>query len=311
MNIHKTGQVKNTGEEPVCSEKTCTNCFDNSGCMYHFQRMINEAAVNRKKKSRFPIKKNWYLFLLLNLLLPACAADVKGNDASASILVDNIKPEKGYAKGRVTDGKGKPLAGVSIYVDNTIYFNSGVSTITDANGYYRVEVPQGAWRVYAQMEINYNGKRFKKIELHPDNARSFSGTDGVVCNFQWKLTGEKPIPMVGFYGGLVNLYNDPNGDMYDVENIEFTFTPDGPLIDGSTGTVIKAKSGRPRSATYSKINDIPMGKYIVTAKHVPTGKALKLADNNGDGEFSSSLTIGFEPELNFCDRCMTIMYSDR
>jgi hypothetical protein len=99
--------------------------------------------------------------------------------------------------------------------------------------------------------------------------------------------------------------------MYDVENIEFTFTPDGPLIDGSTGSVIKAKCGAPRSESYSKINDIPLGRYIVTAKHLPSGKTLKLSDYSKSDNYTFSLAIEFSPELNYCNRCMAVAYSDR
>ncbi|HKO82339.1 MAG TPA: carboxypeptidase-like regulatory domain-containing protein [Chitinophagaceae bacterium] len=250
------------------------------------------------------MKKFLLLPTLISHILIACANNsVQGNDNFDQV-------EKGFAKGRVVDTQGKPIAGAKVYVDNTIYFNSGISTTTNADGFYKVQVPPGSWRVYAEITIQYNGRKFKKLDLHPDNADSFAGTDGVVRNFQWKLTGEKPEPLVGFYGGLVNLFNNPNGNMYDVENIEFTFTPAGPLIDGSEGLVIKAKCGAPRSESYSKINDIPMGKYVVTAKYLPSGKQLKLSDYNGQDNYVPSLTIEFEPELNYCNRCMAIAYSD-
>jgi hypothetical protein len=243
--------------------------------------------------------------VLFNSLLIACLAK------DSPIIDKKAQPEKGFAKGRVLDTKGKPIAGAKVYVDNTIYFNSGISTTTNADGYYKVQVPIGSWRVYAEINIAYNGKKFKKIELHPDNADSFAGMDGAIRNFQWKLTGEKPEPLVGFYGGLVNLFNDPNGNLYDVENIEFTFAPDGPLIDGSAGSIFKAKCGASRSEFYSKINDIPMGKYIVTAKHLPSGKTLKLSNYNEPDNYTYSLSIEFEPELNYCNRCMAIAYTDR
>jgi hypothetical protein len=251
------------------------------------------------------MKKLFFLSVLLSNMLTACSANEGGQNP------DNYtKPEKGFAKGRVLDTKGRPMAGAKIYVDNTIYFNSGINTTTNADGFYKVQVPLGSWRVYAEITVTYNGKKFKKLELDPDNADSFAGADGAIRNFKWKLAGEKPEPLVGYYGGLVNLFNNPNGNMYDVENIEFTFTPAGLLIDGSTGSVIKAKCGAPRSESYSKINDIPMGKYIVTAIHLPSGKQLKLSNYNGPDNYVSSLTIEFETELNYCSRCMAIAYSD-
>ena len=142
-------------------------------------------------------------------------------------------------------------------------------------------------------------------------SHSFAGGEGAVRNFRWKLSGEKPVPLAGYYGGLVNLYNDPNCELWDVENIEFTFTPDGPMIDGSAGMVIKTTSGLPGTDNFKKIPDVPMGRYIVTAKHLPSGKTIKLAHNNGQYNYSNSITIDFEPELNFCNRCMVILYNDK
>lgn len=66
-----------------------------------------------------------------------------------------------------------------------------------------------------------------------------------------------------------------------------------------------------RTDQYSKIVDIPMGRYLVTARHVKSGKTLKLANNNRPDEFVTTLTVEFEPELNFCSRCLAIVYSDR
>jgi hypothetical protein len=215
---------------------------------------------------KFYMQKILLSYVFISHLLMACA----NNNAQSNDNYNEV--EKGFAKGRVVDTHGKPIAGAKVYVDNTIYFNSGISTTTNADGYYRVQVPPGSWRVYAAITVTYNGRKFKKIDLHPDNADSFAGADGVVRNFQWKLTGEKPEPLVGYYGGPVNLFNNPNGNMsngnmYDVENIEFTFTPAGLLIDGSTGTVIKAKCGATRSASYARINDIPMGS-ILSRPHI-------------------------------------------
>jgi hypothetical protein len=254
------------------------------------------------------IKKILLLPLLMGIFLLACSKSEQGSENNNG---HNSNIEPGIAKGRVLDGRGNPIAGARVYVDNTVYFNSGISTTSDANGYYRVQVPAGSWRVYARISVTYNGKTFDKIDLHPDNANSFSGPDGTICNFKWKLTGEKPLPLGGYYGGSVNLYNDPNSDLYDVENIEFTFTPAAPLIDGSSGEVIKAKSGLPLTPLFKKIEDLPIGRYTVTARHLPSGKTIKLAHNDNQFQYASSITIDFEPELNFCSRCVTILYNEK
>lgn len=46
---------------------------------------------------------------------------------------------------------------------------------------------------------------------------------------------------MGFYGGTVYLYPDPDNDIRDSENIEFTFTHVANLIDGNPGQVIVRK----------------------------------------------------------------------
>jgi hypothetical protein len=250
------------------------------------------------------MKKILLVATLCSYVLVACTDSIARGD------VNYTRPEKGYAKGRVVDTKGQPIAGARIYVDNTLYDNSGISTTTNADGYYRIQIPRGSWRVYAETSIAYNGKNFDKLVLHPNNPNSFADAEGAIRNFQWKLTGERPKPLAGYYGGLVNLLNNPNGKLYDVENIEFTFTPDGALIDGSTGSIIKAKSGAPGTENYSRINDIPIGRYTVTAKHLPSGRQLKLSCNNGQHNFTPSLSIDFEPALNYCTKCMAIVFSE-
>jgi len=83
----------------------------------------------------------------LNSILIACRAK------DSKVIDKNDQPEKGFVSGRVLDTKSKPIAGAKVYVDNTIFYNSGISTATNADGYYRVQVPQGSWRVYAEINI--------------------------------------------------------------------------------------------------------------------------------------------------------------
>ncbi len=215
-----------------------------------------------------------------------------------------------YVQGKVTDTKGNPIAGARIIVNNTIYYNSGTTGTTDVNGRYKIPVELGSWRVYAEIDRTFNGKNFKKLEMHPDKDNSFAGAEGATVNFQWKLQGEKPAPLVGFYGGTVYLYPGSDNEIRDSENIEFTFTPAGNLIDGNSGSVIVRKGGQPQTATYSQVPDIPIGKYTVTARHVPTGKSLKLRKSY-QGDYAPGMTIEFEPEYNFCYRCTDVQFSDQ
>jgi len=188
------------------------------------------------------------------------------------------EPEVGYVTGKVTDALGNNLQGVKIYVDNTIFYNSGISTTSNANGIYKIKTPQGSWKVYAEMERIFNGTTYK-IYLDPNTFDSFPGDEGAIRNFVWRLTGEKPFNPGSFYGGLVKLYKDPDCDIYDMQNIEFTFTPVGPLIDGTQGSVIVRKCGLPNTDFYSLIHDIPIGRYKITAKYLATNQQLKLRND--------------------------------
>ncbi|HYE55072.1 MAG TPA: carboxypeptidase-like regulatory domain-containing protein [Chitinophagaceae bacterium] len=254
------------------------------------------------------------LFVLLltcsNIVFAGCSKNNGPDDDDDNGGGSTPGKESGIAKGRVTDSRGNPISGATIIVDNTVYFNSGLTGTTDANGYYRIAVPQGSWRVYARIDKQFNGKLFQKLDLHPDNPDSFAGTEGTVCNFEWRVKGEKPIPLAGHYGGMVYLGIDPNANLYDMENVEFTFTPVGTLIDGSTGQAFTARSGAPRTDNFSKIPDVPIGRYTVTARHVPTNRKLKLLVEEASDEFAESVTMDFFPELNYCTRCVRLIYTD-
>src|SRR5687768_4493894 len=74
--------------------------------------------------------------------------------------------------GRVTDTQGRPLAGIKVVIDNTVFLNSAVTTQTDADGNYAAQVPAGSWRALARLERSYNGRTYT-FDLHPDDATSF------------------------------------------------------------------------------------------------------------------------------------------
>lgn len=243
--------------------------------------------------------------LWMALLCCACTKSDSATDADPTTDTDQK-----YVQGKVTDTNGNPIKGARIIVDNTIYYNSGTTGATDANGHYKIPVEIGSWRVYAEIDRTFNEKTFKKLELFPDKDNAFAGADGATVNFKWKLEGEKPAPLVGFFGGTAYLYPDSESDTRDSENIEFTFTPVGNLIDGNPGKVLTRKGGKPQTGTYSQIPDIPIGKYNITARHMPSGRSLKLRTAY-EGSYAAYMTAGFDPELNFCSRCLTIQFTDQ
>jgi hypothetical protein len=221
-----------------------------------------------------------------------------------SAVAQRPSSEPYVVKGRVVDSQGRPLEGVQIVVDNTVYYNSAITSSTDANGEYFVRVEDGSWRVYAEMERDYNGRTYE-IDLMADTFNSFAGRDGAVRNFTWQLQGEKPEPLTGFFGGDIYIYNDPMTEFYDTENVEFTLQPVGSLIDGSTGKTIVTKHGAPRTDYYSRIVDVPLGRYEISGRYLPTGEQV-LVRINGEGEYGTSLTVDFEEELNYCTTCVAL-----
>ena len=134
---------------------------------------------------------------------------------------------------------------------------------TDAHGRYRLDVrqPIGTWRVGAHLRREYNGRTYK-LDLHPDTARAFPGVDGAVRNFSWRLIGRTPEG--GSYGVATYVYHGwAPGQSVSQSDVVVTFTPVGPLIDGSTGQVGVVRL----QGNY--VSNIPLGRYRVTARWAP------------------------------------------
>jgi hypothetical protein len=186
-------------------------------------------------------------------------------------------------QGQVTDAQGKPLANVQVFADNTLYYNTNAIGITDENGFYSIDVhePMGTWHMSAQYTLGYQGESYT-FSLHPDNDNPFPGADGAIRNFEWRLSGETP---QGFYYGAVMWvyadYSDFSLLVENMENVEITLTPDGPLVDGSVGETIV------HQGAYAE--DIPVGRYSVTARYLPEGKPL-LVRLRDTGDYAESVT---------------------
>jgi hypothetical protein len=229
-----------------------------------------------------------------------------GNNTSAS--------KAGYVVGTVTDPQGKPLSGATVYIDNTVYQGRGAQVSSSANGTYQVQLVKGLgqWVAKGYVLKQYHD-RIYKLNLDPEDPNSFSEEEKPVRNFQWKLTGHQAdLSLDLYYGGTVETFRDPNAnELWDNENIEFTFTPVGPLIDGSTG---KTLTLRFKKRYDSFIKDIPIGRYKVSAIYKPTGEALRVCDvfNDSDYSYSSSVTVDFTGrESATRSNMMGIGYTDR
>lgn len=202
----------------------------------------------------------------------------------------------GYLTGNVTDPQGKPLSKATVFIDHTVITGNGPEVKSTADGSYKIQMINlaGEWVAKGYILKSYNDRVYK-IQLDPENDEPFTSDEKPVRNFQWKLTGHIPdLSLDLYYGGTMELSRDPNMyDLVDAENIEFTLTPVGPLIDGSTGKVLKLQA---KKRYQSEIKDIPMGRYKVTAVYKPTGEQLLVRnawDFDDDIQYDSSVTMDF------------------
>jgi hypothetical protein len=227
-----------------------------------------------------------------------------------------LAPKKGYVRGYVKDASGKPLAGAKIGVRSSVVggFYSGASAKTDAKGYYEIQVPWGAAHFYcAGYSVDY-GEGRAALGLHPADGEndSFASANGHVEN--WVLlsygiadrdgASEKPGYTNNYYGG--GFYVDYNladsrpifADDYSLPagtEIELALTPNGPLIDGSTGrSFVFHKRIQDDGATNFSVNNVPIGSYQITARLLQGGKSspLRLVET---GPYAG-MSFGLEPK---------------
>jgi hypothetical protein len=225
-----------------------------------------------------------YTLFLFSYLFTACTTDTDSSPSPSS-------PEKGFASGKATDTAGKPLANADIVVNNSQLYNYNILGRTDSKGEYKLKLTQGSWYVRGTVTVNYDNKTYV-LDLHPDREGGFAGSEGAVCNLQWKLTGAKPTEFGGngYYGGLVEVYGD--GNFVDTQQLEITLDPVGPLIDGSTGEkIVRQLQGQ----SIGQTKDIPLGRYRISARYLPTGQLLNIRLRNGDQSYASSVTGSFDP----------------
>lgn len=214
---------------------------------------------------------------------------------------DGPAGQGGKLIGTVKDMSGNALAGATVLVDNSIFFNSNLSTSSDEVGSYNIALPStGAWYAFAMINRQYNGKTYRCF-LHPHDPHGF-GAEGGIRNFTWKLSGERPQPLSGHYGGTITIDHFP-GIYLDTEKIEFTLIPEGRLIDGSEGQTLKRKA-----TDGLQIADVPIGRYRISARY--ENQELKLRRWNTDSEFVGELIFDFEPRIDAqCDNCYKLEYN--
>lgn len=237
------------------------------------------------------------------------AALVAALTLAAPVLAQDQMVEPGFVKGTVKDMAGNPLAGVVVFMDGA--YDNNVQYTTREDGTYRLRLPPGAFQALAWINRKYDGQNFK-LDLKPDTTDSLNDADGAIRNLTWALSGEKQAPDMGVFGAFIYVQIQ-SGDYFvnDPENITFTLAPAGPLIDGSAGEVIVRKGGAPRTNDYSKINDVPIGRYVITGVYAPPGmkpQTLRFKDSwaRNAQDYSEKAEFGIAAEGNYCSNCASV-----
>ena len=208
-------------------------------------------------------------------------------------------PEAGVVTGVARDGRGQPIANALVEVK--MVFNPNiVTTRTGADGRYVVRGLPAALshQVKAWTEVTYRGTSYCVRLGMPNDADydAFVPATTVVRDFRWQLTGRIPDARANVFGANVDV------DTWDVmgiragDEIEVQFTPRGPLVDGSEGSVITRVV---RFGSNLAINDLPHGSYTAAATLVREGARtpLKVARAGLGAELAPTTTVEWEPEL--------------
>jgi hypothetical protein len=199
--------------------------------------------------------------------------------------------EEGIVKGRAVNEAGQPVAGATVIADNTLFYNTNVIGVTDAQGFFRLDIsqPVGTWTISATTTFEFDGRSFT-ASLTPHDLSPFAGAEGAIRDFTLTLDDLSGPALIQTSVGEYTPY----------EEIEVTLTPVGPIVDGSAGSTIT--STLVVTGDGWAILGVPFGTYRVTAEHLPTGEAMLVSRPLTpwqDYEWGPSYTTGFtSPGLN-------------
>jgi hypothetical protein len=235
-------------------------------------------------------------------LKPLFAAVALILSAAASANAETPQPTPGLVTGHVVDGAGRPLAGAALYLGMLAVSGPPLRGKTDDTGAYTVKTTHFPllYRAHAWMPLAYRGKKYC-IRIAPEteaDKTEISGLEGAIRNFRWKVQG--PVDPSGldqdsdsaFYGGTLRLMLDFEDGGYDAA-LNLELTPDGPLIDGSTGKALSFHVDLKRSPF---VYDIPIGAYTVRGTRTTSDgrrTTVRLGPNRGDAK--ETATLAFNP----------------
>lgn len=203
--------------------------------------------------------------------------------------------------GRLVDGQGMALTNAIIQIEGVSNDGENVQYIPPVaqDGTYSVQVATGFYKVSAYAQATYQGAMWQ-LALHPDDNsnRGLPSVNGIVKNFTWLLTGtipdENPSNFLSHYGAAINV--TASGQTLDQDipqgsNLHFTLTPQGPLIDGSTGQTLTFDRTVEVASSLndSFLEDIPLAVYtIAVSGTTPDGNSLNLSINTQTIVFSNN-----------------------
>ena len=227
---------------------------------------------------------------------PAAGAPAGGGSSSGGAN-NTAAPQAGVISGTATTSDGRPIKsfGGSIYGYSAKSGQNVTANIDGADGKYRTDVGPGQFATRAWTDVEYNGRPYR-IDLHPvDGKGGLTKQDaapGLTKNFVWRLDGFRAGAdargddrYYSHFGGSINLNPEGHGVVYwqtikrDYSHpseppipadatVELTLTPDGPLIDGSTGKplVLKLRGADIHGYMDRITRGIPIGRYKATAR---------------------------------------------
>ncbi|RKN66042.1 stalk domain-containing protein [Paenibacillus ginsengarvi] len=193
-------------------------------------------------------------------------------------------------KGYLRDAQGQPLSGVTIYADNQLFYDSNLGGVTDENGFYRIELAHlpTTWIMSTSFTRSYNGKD-QRFYLRSDVDLPFAGSAGAIRHFTLK-------DVVGHIEIHPDFWSfDDNMPKLQMNDLEITLTPVGPLFDGSSGKSITARAGALPTGGHG-VDRIPLGRYKISAVWKPEGHTPvpMLVKVKGSDKFVSSIDFDFQ-----------------
>ena len=206
----------------------------------------------------------------------------------------------GTVTGRALDTKGKPIGNAKIWVKPVV--TTGLySTRTDENGRYEASgLPPVGYRVMGWFEKEYNGQRYCLRLGHPNvtDYNPLNPAKGVTRDLLWRTSGRiEDVELYsdsGYFGGSISVMSE-NYIPARNTTLEFTLTPTGKLIDGSSG---KTLVRQPNSEGY--ILDVPVGVYKASATIFENGIKKSVRLGSTTNHLGSNTTLEFPGAKQSC-----------